>query len=65
MQRIHMMKLAEGSWHSVYAMGWKIKKITVHFSARTKCPWLWDPFSLPINGHQRLFPGDKAAKVGS
>jgi len=46
-------------------MGWKINGIMVHFSARTKCPWLWDPISLPINGHQRLFPGDKAVKVGS
>jgi hypothetical protein len=44
-------------------MGWKIKGIIVQLLARTKCPWLWDQFSLPINGHQRLFPGDKAANI--
>jgi len=60
-----MLRCSGFSWHSIYAMGWKINGIMVHFSARTKCPWLWDPISLPINGHHRLFPGDKAFKVGS
>jgi hypothetical protein len=46
-------------------MSWKINGIMVPFLARTKCPWLWDPISLPISGLQRLFLGNKAAKVGS